>query len=163
MFCPTAAGEGERDTEQISPAAQWNAADEVGHNAVCCSHRLETEWKQSLSKGSTSLPRHFSLSPNSGSKCFNRNVRKPGGSRERREILLLSNLWFLSQPYVGKHKGILVALSLPENITNSNFCQANKVPWAEPVKCLAVCMQKAACSCRGGGRKSKRLLCQVSL
>lgn len=45
---PTAAGEGERDTEQIRPAAQWNAADEVGHDAVCCSHRLETNCFQGL-------------------------------------------------------------------------------------------------------------------
>lgn len=28
-------------------------ADEVGHDAFRCSHRLETVWKQALSKGST--------------------------------------------------------------------------------------------------------------
>lgn len=85
---PTAAGEGEREILNRS-AQQRNETRQMKWDTT--QFAVPTDWKQTVSKGS-SLQTVSSLSSNSGSKWFDRKVRKPGGSRESREILVLSNL-----------------------------------------------------------------------
>lgn len=95
--------------------------------------------------------------------------RETRGNRERRALSLFFKFAasVAALCWEAREQGILMTAKLPENVTNSKFCQANEISWAEPVCCLVVLLQRAVGYFWGGGgerqrKKSEMLLCQVS-